>query len=65
MLRAYQEWDFDQLVAIAVDSSLELELSSVMHGLMKTVLERELKSAILVEEVRWWQASNDQVTKAN
>ena len=65
VLRAYQEWDFDQLVAIAVDSSLELELSAVMHGLMKTVLERELKSANLVEEVRWWQTSNDQVTKAN
>tara|TARA_B100000676_G_C17887591_1_gene737364 strand:- start:49 stop:870 length:822 start_codon:yes stop_codon:yes gene_type:complete len=65
VLRAYQEWDFDQLVTIAVDSSLELELSSVMHDLMKTVLERELKSANLVEEVRWWQVSNDHVTKPN
>ena len=65
VLRAYQEWDFDRLITIAVDSSLEIELSSIMHGLMKTVLERELKSANLVEEIRWWQGNGAHIIKAN
>ena len=53
VLRAYQSWPHAESARITIDSDLENQLSRVMHGLMKTFAERDIKSADLLEEIKW------------